>query len=225
MFSFNRRVYFFPAMALVLAACGSGPSTDNLKTTRAAVLTGLILQPTYTEAPTAAPSPTETETLFLTPSATRTSTRPPVATEPLCDNSAYVSDVTIPDGTVLEPGEEFEKTWSLRNTGACSWSTAYTIDFVSGDQMDGVAASLPAAVESGGVIEISVGLAAPGTPGTYTGYWRLKNAGGIFFGELVYVQIVVSESATETPASADDTPSATPDITDTPLPTDTETPG
>jgi len=78
------------------------------------------------------------------------------------------------------------------------------------------------AVDPGDTIEISVGLAAPTTPGTYTGYWRLKNAGGSLFGELVYVQIVVPGSGTATPTPAvSSTP--TPEITNTPLPTATET--
>ena len=28
-----------------------------------------------------------------------------------CRNSAYVADVTIPDGTVMKPGQDFVKTW------------------------------------------------------------------------------------------------------------------
>ena len=39
-----------------------------------------------------------------------------------CDNSAYVSDVTIPDGTEVAPGEAFTKTWALVNTGNCTWN-------------------------------------------------------------------------------------------------------
>ncbi|MGB7540137.1 MAG: NBR1-Ig-like domain-containing protein [Anaerolineales bacterium] len=194
-----RRFFILPVLALTLAACGGGPSADDLKATRAAALTELALPtetlPVPTEAITPTPTAGITETSLLTPSLTRTATRPPVVNQPLCDDSAYVSDVTIPDGTVLQPGEGFVKTWSLRNTGTCSWTTAYALDFANGTRMDGVITYIHQAVEPGGAIEISVGLAAPATPGTYTGNWRLKNADGTFFGELVYVQIKVPGSA------------------------------
>ncbi|MBN2084085.1 MAG: hypothetical protein JW748_02590 [Anaerolineales bacterium] len=190
-----------PVLALVLAGCGSGSTDENYKATRAAALTELAL-PTET-----LPIPTETVTLTPTvgntetpptPSATRTFTQPPAGNAPLCDNSVYISDVTIPDGTVLQPGEGFLKTWSLRNTGTCSWSTAYGLDFSSGARMDGVIAYVPQEVGPGDTIEISVGLSAPTTPGTHTGYWRLKNADGVFFGEWVSVNIVVAGSAATT---------------------------
>lgn len=221
-----RRFFILPVLALTLGACGSSSSADDLKATRAAALTALVV-PTQTlavatDAPTSTPTAGSVETLVVTPSTTRTATRPPVVNQPLCDDAAFVSDVTIPDKTEIQPGAGFTKTWSLRNTGTCGWTTAYSITFVSGNKMDGVITYLADAVDPGDTIEISVGLAAPTTPGTYTGYWRLKNAGGSLFGELVYVQIVVPGSGTATPTPAvSSTP--TPEITNTPLPTATET--
>ena len=49
----------------------------------------------------------------------------------LCDAAAFVRDVTIPDGTIVEPGRDFTKTWRLKNVGTCSWTTAYALVFVS----------------------------------------------------------------------------------------------
>jgi hypothetical protein len=221
-----RRFFILPVLALALGACSSSPSTDDLKATRAAALTALVLPSetlaVATDAPTSTPTAVSAETQALTPSATRTATRPPVVNQPLCDDAAFVSDVTIPDKTVIQPGAGFVKTWGIRNTGTCSWTTAYSITFVSGTRMDGVITYLTQAADPGGTIEISVGLAAPTTPGTYTSYWRLKNAGGTLFGELVYVQIVVPGSATATLTPAQSS-TPTPEITNTPLPTATET--
>jgi hypothetical protein len=220
-----RRFFIFPVLVLALGACSTGPSSDYLKATRAAALTEMAL-PTET-----LPVPTETitltptggtETSALSPTITRTATRPSVPAGPVCDNSAYISDVTIPDGTVMQPEEVFVKTWSLRNTGTCGWTTAYAIDFVSGKAMDGVITYMPQAVDPGGTVEISVGLAAPSTPGTYIGYWRLKNADGTFFGDLVYVQIVVpgSGGTSEPTAEITDTLEPTAEITNTLEPTE-----
>ncbi len=229
MSQFHLRIGLLLSLALALSACSAGPASLSAKDMTYTALVMTLSAPAATSLPSA--SPTESPTLessttlatSITPS--RTATRPAAAPGPLCDDSAYVSDVTIPDGTKIDPGDSFTKTWSIRNTGACSWTTAYSIDFVQGNAMDGVRTYLSASVDPGGTVEISVGLAAPTTPGKYTGYWRLKNADGNFFGELVYVQIVVSGSGTTTPSmTLLETNTPAPEITDTPLPTDTEIP-
>src|SRR6185295_11416560 len=38
-----------------------------------------------------------------------------------CNNSVFVADITIPDGSVLKPGEDFTKIWRIQNTGNCRW--------------------------------------------------------------------------------------------------------
>src|SRR3972149_916600 len=65
---------------------------------------------------------------------------PPTATPGCTDLSQYVSDVTIPDNTQMTPGQNFTKTWRLRNSGTCTWTTAYDAVFVDGNAMGGVAA-------------------------------------------------------------------------------------
>lgn len=39
-------------------------------------------------------------------------------------DSDFIADITIPDGTVVEAGETFTKTWRLENSGTCAWSNA-----------------------------------------------------------------------------------------------------
>jgi hypothetical protein len=117
-----------------------------------------------------------------------------------CDSSVYVSDVTISDGTVMAPGETFTKTWTMQNTGTCTWSSNYTIIFSSGDSMSGESTTIDKSVSPNGTASISVDLTAPETDGTYTGYWILSNSSDVAFGNYVYVQIVVSSDAsTSTP--------------------------
>jgi hypothetical protein len=234
MLQFLRRVSWPLILMLALTGCGagSGLSSDDFNATRAAALTEIELTAEYTPLPSASPSPTPTEeigaTLSPTASSLRTATRPATSAGPLCDDAAYVSDVTIPDGTKMDPEEAFIKTWKIRNTGACTWTTEYGLDYSSGEKMDGVVTYLSETVEPGGEVDISIGLVAPAAPGTYTGYWRMKNADGAFFGEIIYVQIVVPGSATatatsETPVNTVPTEPET-EATDTPIPTNTETP-
>lgn len=41
------------------------------------------------------------------------------------DGSSFIADVTIPDGTVVEPGEQFVKVWEIQNTGSVRWHDRY----------------------------------------------------------------------------------------------------
>jgi hypothetical protein len=101
-----------------------------------------------------------------------------------CDKAWFVSDVTIPDGTVLAAGTPFTKTWELQNVGSCTWSTAYKLAFVGWDRMgaSATAYNLPTSVAPGGTIDLSVNLTAPSTVGNFYGYWILQNASGVNFG-------------------------------------------
>lgn len=128
-----------------------------------------------------------------------------------CVNSIqFIEDLTIPDNTVLAPGETFEKRWRLRNSGTCPWTTEYSLVKVSGDGIggpDSVLLSRPAA--PGQTIDVSVSLTAPDEIGTYRDNWQLSNASGDPFGvggsqeEAFWLQIVVAEPvATPVPGSA-----------------------
>jgi len=100
-----------------------------------------------------------------------------------CDRAYFVSDVSVPDGTVFTPGQTFTKTWKLRNTGNCTWTTGYTLVFSTGDQMSGASPiNLPISVAPRQEIDLSVNLTAPNSIGNYRGYWLLKNAEGRAFG-------------------------------------------
>jgi hypothetical protein len=114
-----------------------------------------------------------------------------------CHNSAYVSDVTVPDDTVLRPGVNFDKTWRIQNTGTCAWDDGFQLVFVSGDQaMDPSNYVIDEAsefVDSGETVDVTVGLTAPLTEGTYTANYRMQTDTGVFFGETIYVRIVVQD--------------------------------
>lgn len=105
---------------------------------------------------------------------------------------AFVSDVTVPDGSDYAAGATFTKTWRVRNSATCTWSTSYSVVFVSGSQMGATSPqALTASVAPGSTLDISVNMTAPSTNGSYTGYWALRNASGENFGSF-YVQIDVT---------------------------------
>ncbi|HET9587632.1 MAG TPA: NBR1-Ig-like domain-containing protein, partial [Anaerolineales bacterium] len=107
----------------------------------------------------------------------------PASAQTVCDRAQFVTDVTVPDGTRFSPGATFTKTWRLRNIGTCTWTTAYTMVFVSGAQMGSTTSvAFPQDVPPGGTIDLSVDMTAPNTAGNYTGNWKFKNASGREFG-------------------------------------------
>jgi len=186
-----------------LSSCTKTTSTETeeaslnaLHTEVAATLTKqvTIVQATATITPSMTATIFQTSTLFptMTPMEITYTPVPRVNSTPiLCDNAAYVSDVTIPDGSILKPGEKFTKTWKIQNTGTCDWTTAYSIIFSYGNELDGGTTKIPSPVRSGNVGEISVDMIAPTNPGTYVGYWLMRNEKGDTFGEYVFVKIIV----------------------------------
>lgn len=111
----------------------------------------------------------------------------PIPTTPVpasaCDRVTFVADMTVPDGTIFAPNQDFTKTWRLKNSGTCAWTTAYSLVFVSGDQMGGpTSANLPISVGPGQMVDLTVGFRAPAAAGNYKGYWQFRNADGALFG-------------------------------------------
>ncbi len=121
-------------------------------------------------------------------------------------NAAFVADLTIPDGTVLNPKAAFVKTWRVKNSGTCDWTAGTQLVFADGDQMSGPVAVAVPATGAGGTADISVNLITPAAPGNYSGRWRLRSPDGTVFGGLTVV-IVVPGTPTATPSP---TPTATP---------------
>ena len=121
-------------------------------------------------------------------------TQPPQGNLPLCNDAVFVDDVTIPDMTVLFPGEDFVKTWRMKNTGTCKWTTSYAIGFSHGERMKGYDTKLPHDVSPGGTVDVSVNMTAPMTMDWHGGFWRLKSDTGNSFGDFVYVSILVADN-------------------------------
>ena len=171
----------------------------NTQTAIAATVTDTP-EPTNTVIPTATIYFTETPlvpTSTVTPFPTATP-KPGEVIEEGCNEALFMTDVTIPDKTIINADHKFVKTWRLYNSGTCTWTTAYSLYFVSGRQMNGPdkVNVCPLPVEPGQVIDISVTLRAPYVEGVIRGYWGLKDQYGNEFGlgptgDPFYVEIKV----------------------------------
>jgi hypothetical protein len=108
----------------------------------------------------------------------------PVPPTPVpCDQAQFFGDVSIPDDTTFIPEQTFTKTWRLKNTGSCTWTTSYSVVFASGEQMSAPSSvNLPHNVAPGQTVDVSVQMKAPAANGTYKGQWKLRNASGYVFG-------------------------------------------
>ena len=225
------------AIPILLMGCGSNtpatPTTNpNLIYTAAAQTADARITQIFQSTPSATPvtpTPTfdatqtadaqtaalQTASAMLTQTVVPTSTQQvpstsiPISTSPSGDRAGFVSDVTIPDGTVISSGAAFVKTWKLQNAGTTTWTTSYTLDFISGEQMGTITSvPIPQSVAPGQQVDVSVNLVAPTASGKYQGYWKMKNASGQFFNDAVYVLINVGTGGA-TPTTGSGTPAAT----------------
>jgi Ig-like domain from next to BRCA1 gene len=163
----------------IVAAQVLKPNHDPQATVQAMV-TQTTIAMTF-NAPTQTPLPSTPITVPVTNTPAPTSTAAPTAIT-YCDWVAFIKDVTIPDGTTLNPNETFTKTWRLKNIGTCTWTPNYLLVFHSGTQMNGTSMQVPGYVAPGQIIDVAVTFTAPATPGHYIGYWTLQNSSGALFG-------------------------------------------
>jgi uncharacterized protein affecting Mg2+/Co2+ transport len=106
-------------------------------------------------------------------------------------NSAFVADVTIPDDTVMAPGQQFVKTWRVKNTGNTTWTQSFRLDFIEGEAMTNQTSQAIPTVAPGAETEISLSLTAPTQKGTYFGDWKIKDERGVLFGDILFLRIGV----------------------------------
>ena len=108
-----------------------------------------------------------------------------------CYDSALVSNVTIPDGTEMKPGDGFTKTWQIENTGTCDWDNDFRIQFVGGDIFGSDTTKIRRYVRPGETVNISLKMVAPNGSGPVTSSWRIADASGTAFGQIFTIQIVL----------------------------------
>ncbi len=161
----------------------------------------IVAVPTPTPEP---PAPTPIPNATATPVPTLP---PPPAG--CIDGMAWVADLTYDDSNmaappVIPPGQSFVKSWRVRNSGTCTWNSSYALSFRNGNvpaaQMGGQPVYVQGTVAPGATYDFSANLTAPTQPGSYQGFWQMRNGQGRAFGETVWVGIRVPAAAQPTPA-------------------------
>jgi hypothetical protein len=145
-----------------------------------------------------------------------------------CNNLAFIRDVTVPAGTVIQKNKDFTKTWKVQNSGTCNWLYQYGLVLLSGDRYGGKDTKIQRLVTVDDWAEVSVNMTAPNHPGTYTNYWRMTDVNGHMFGATLTASFVVAPPPTSTHVptltkTAVPTAVFTFTFTSSPVPADTET--
>lgn len=190
---------------LLITACGpsatpSGEPTPDVAAIRTSAAGTVISQFTLTAAaftptralPTDTPVPAVTSTPTTPTAAFAQVTNAAGTIVPLCDSLEFVADVTVPDDTNMSPGQDFLKTWRVKNTGSCAWEAGYELVYAGyADEMSGQAQPLRQVVQPGQEVELSVQFQAPDDIGNYLSAWQMSNPAGVTFEEIIFVRIIV----------------------------------
>jgi len=191
--------------SVVFSACGAATPTpepvptisvEAIQTSAVATFASGLTQ-TAIAMPTITPTGTPTPTLTSLPTNTAAAGTPTAT----CYGLTAVKDVTVPDNTPITSGQGFTKTWLVKNTGTCIWEAGFKLTFVSGEAMGGTSLILKDPVSVGAEVELSVLMTAPTKTGTFRGDWRMATTSGAYFGDYLWIIIVVGAAGTPSPTS------------------------
>ena len=142
------------------------------------------------------PLPLTSNVPLATATTAPTQAVPPANPSGCIDDAAFLEDLTIPDQTVVTGGDNLDKRWAIQNSGSCDWGAGYRLARVGNDSFGSIdeIALFPARAGSAAVWQVL--LTAPFQPGEHISIWQARSPEGAFFGEQVYLWVVV---ATPTP--------------------------
>ncbi len=96
------------------------------------------------------------------------------------DDSTFVADVSIPDGTIVQADESFEKIWEIKNNGCVAWERR-----VLREENSGASGLVPAKSKiriprtlPGATVRLRVTFKAPPYPCTCESYWKMTDTSG-----------------------------------------------
>lgn len=190
-------------LALLLSACGPSQAENEATIATSVALTVQAQKPSDTATPAITSTPQILNPATQTPEGPTTSTpqaRPTLppnsGADAACMKAAFI-DETLPDGTIVKPGQQFTKTWKIRNDSTCTWDTSYKIVFWDGELMGGgYVYNFPQQALPGDIVPISLVLTAPLEDGSYKSSWKLQTPAGSTFGvgydSPIWADIVVS---------------------------------
>lgn len=173
----------------------------------AALEATLAVGPVRSRTPSATPgAPTQT------PAATITLSLSPVLSPSPSPTGCVLAMTLVEDVNFSNPNwwstvnARFEKTWRLRNDGACPWPQGVVLAYLDGEAFGLAQPFVVDSLEAGAELELVVTLRAPGTPGQYAGRFQLQTAAGEPVGEPLAVELEARPRASLTPSATPGAP-------------------
>lgn len=139
------------------------------------------------------PTPISAGTPKTSQSISADSSGNPTATVECRDNLTFLSDLTIPDGTIVSPGSTLDKRWEVENSGNCNWGSNYRIRIIAGTEMGAQKEQALYPARSGTRAVIRILFNAPNETGTYRSAWQAFDEQGEPFGDPFFIEITVQQ--------------------------------
>ncbi len=112
----------------------------------------------------------------------------------LADASTFEGE-TVPDGTLMRPGERFEKTWTIRNSGTVEWRDRYLqrVGIASGTGLITTPARIAVShVRPGESVTLRVACVAQYLQGTSQAAFKMADSDGrLYFADRYSVGLMV----------------------------------
>ena len=181
--------HLHPALILFLAfgifsagACSPQPTPTPFRPPTFAAPTQI--QPTTTPVP---------QIVAALPTFTAAPTIMSAETAGPCSNDlTFISDLTIPDGTVFQTGATLDKQWSVQNTGTCNWDASYKLVWIGGDPLGADIEQALYPAKAGSQASLRIIFTAPLVEGIYESVWQASDPDGNVFGDPFSIKISVA---------------------------------
>jgi hypothetical protein len=169
-------IYLLLFFSLIITACRPKPADQ-----------GIVYLPPTPAATRASPTYT----------ASPTSVFRPTPTPPCANNLVFLSDLTIPDATIVTPGEQLDKRWEVENRGSCNWDRKYSLRLIAGQDLGAGEQQALFPARSGTNAVIRVIFTAPNDAGIYRSAWQAFGPDGEPFGDPIFIEIEVAPTTSE----------------------------
>ena len=110
----------------------------------------------------------------------------------VCMNSAFIADVTYPDGTGVKQNANLAKVWSIQNTGTCTWDDGFSLQPITGDAKGTwLIDEKKEFVKPDEIVEIRIDITTPSKSGEWGGCWKMLGDNGQYFGTPLCLLVMV----------------------------------
>jgi hypothetical protein len=104
----------------------------------------------------------------------------------------FLEDLSIPDGSSVNPGDLLDKRWLVENIGSCNWDNKFSLRLIAGPELGAPPENALFPARSGTQVEIRILFTAPQEPATYRSAWQAHDPQGKIFGDPIFIEIVVA---------------------------------